>query len=187
MWGSNELLRVPAKAESLKQREKHPCPPAFTFSAPISMSSPYRGISASHSRSSIASSSRSPAQSPAKTLRDLEFSESFVEPSTNNRPTLGRANRSSTLSSFTGFDFRDGLLPLAPSGDQVGSRNDTNGGLHAEEKHVGLIHGVALVVGMQVGSGIFSSPGVVVAEVGSTGASLAVWVISGILAWTGAR
>jgi hypothetical protein len=47
--------------------------------------------------------------------------------------------------------------------------------------------GMALVVGMQVGSGIFSSPGVVVASVGSVGASLAVWLVSGLLAWTGAR
>jgi hypothetical protein len=46
---------------------------------------------------------------------------------------------------------------------------------------------MGLVVGMQVGSGIFSSPGVVVAEVGSVGASLVIWVVSGLLAWTGAR
>lgn len=45
---------------------------------------------------------------------------------------------------------------------------------------------MALVVGMQVGSGIFSSPGVVVASVGSVGASLLVWLVSGALAWTGA-
>lgn len=50
-----------------------------------------------------------------------------------------------------------------------------------------LTSGMALVVGMQVGSGIFSSPGVVVASVGSTGASLLVWFVSGLLAWTGAR
>lgn len=46
---------------------------------------------------------------------------------------------------------------------------------------------MALVVGMQVGSGIFSSPGVVVSQVGSVGASLIVWTVSGLLAWTGAR
>jgi len=46
---------------------------------------------------------------------------------------------------------------------------------------------MALVVGMQVGSGIFSSPGGVVASVGSVGASLVVWFLSGLLAWTGAR
>lgn len=47
--------------------------------------------------------------------------------------------------------------------------------------------GMGLIIGTQVGSGIFSSPGVVVAEVGSAGASLTVWVVSALLAWTGAR
>ncbi|CAL1704469.1 unnamed protein product [Somion occarium] len=37
-----------------------------------------------------------------------------------------------------------------------------------------------------IGSGIFSSPGVVIANTKSVGASLAVWVASGVLAWTGA-
>lgn len=46
--------------------------------------------------------------------------------------------------------------------------------------------GIALVVGLQVGSGIFSSPGVVLASVGSAGGSLVVWVASGLLAWSGA-
>lgn len=54
------------------------------------------------------------------------------------------------------------------------------------EKHIGLINGIALVMGLQIGSGIFSSPGVVVANTQSVGASLTVWVASGILAWTGA-
>lgn len=49
-----------------------------------------------------------------------------------------------------------------------------------------ILEGVALVVGLQVGSGIFSSPGVVLASVGSTGAALIVWLVSGILAWSGA-
>ncbi|EPQ58713.1 hypothetical protein GLOTRDRAFT_57082, partial [Gloeophyllum trabeum ATCC 11539] len=39
---------------------------------------------------------------------------------------------------------------------------------------------------MQIGSGIFSSPGVVVANTQSVGASLLVWLASGLLAWTGA-
>ena len=47
--------------------------------------------------------------------------------------------------------------------------------------------GVGLIMGTQVGSGIFSSPGVVVANVGSPGASLLVWVAAAGLAWTGAR
>lgn len=42
------------------------------------------------------------------------------------------------------------------------------------------------MVGLIIGSGIFSSPGQVLANVGSPGASLIVWAIAGILAWTGA-
>ncbi|KAI0068994.1 APC amino acid permease [Artomyces pyxidatus] len=46
--------------------------------------------------------------------------------------------------------------------------------------------GIALIAGLQIGSGIFSSPGVVVANTGSVGASLVVWILSGLLSWTGA-
>lgn len=48
------------------------------------------------------------------------------------------------------------------------------------------ITGIALTVGLQVGSGIFSSPGVVTLNAGSIGSSLIVWLFSGILAWSGA-
>jgi hypothetical protein len=112
-------------------------------------------------------------------LRALELSESCVD----SRPSLSRPGRSDTITSLGGFDFRDGLLPLTLSGEG----QEAQATAHTEEKHVGMLHGMALVVGMQVGSGIFSSPGVVVAEVGSPGASLLVWVLSGLLAWTGAR
>ncbi|KAI9637910.1 amino acid permease-domain-containing protein [Dioszegia hungarica] len=118
-----------------------------------------------------------------KDLRALELSESFVDDEdSHKRPDLSRAHRSSTITSLGGFDFRDGLLPLTLSGEGA----EAQAAVHDDEKHVGVLHGMALVVGMQVGSGIFSSPGVVVAEVGSAGASLAVWVLSGVLAWTGA-
>lgn len=36
------------------------------------------------------------------------------------------------------------------------------------------------------GSGIFSSPGVLLSSTGSPGAALVVWLASGLLAWSGA-
>ncbi|POW07328.1 hypothetical protein PSHT_09987 [Puccinia striiformis] len=45
---------------------------------------------------------------------------------------------------------------------------------------------IALVVSSQIGSGIFSSPGILSQNCGSPGASLIVWTLAGILAWTGA-
>jgi amino acid transporter len=57
---------------------------------------------------------------------------------------------------------------------------------HTHDRHLTLLPSVALVTGMIIGSGIFSSPGVIVALTGSVGASLVVWVVGGLLAWTGA-
>lgn len=54
------------------------------------------------------------------------------------------------------------------------------------ERRVTLIDGIALTIGVQIGSGIFSSPGVVTLNTGSIGASIVVWLLSGLLAWTGA-
>jgi solute carrier family 7 (L-type amino acid transporter), member 6 len=49
-----------------------------------------------------------------------------------------------------------------------------------------LLNGLALVIGMQVGSGIFSSPSAIFTGVGSTGSALLIWLLAGVLAWTGA-
>ncbi|RSH93948.1 hypothetical protein EHS25_006601 [Saitozyma podzolica] len=149
------------------------------------MSAPYRPLSGSPTPPSPPSRAISPstARSPSISLRQLELTESFPHDGPGDldpdRPSLGRIHRSSTITSLGGFDFREGLLPLTLSGEDAAEH-------HGEEKHVGMLHAMGLVVGMQVGSGIFSSPGVVVAEVGSVGASLVIWVVSGLLAWTGA-
>ncbi|RDX56676.1 L-methionine transporter [Lentinus brumalis] len=108
-------------------------------------------------------------------LRDLELSEGPLLAESPRPPFRGRSY------SVTGFDFQHDLLPLSSSlsePDQVH--------LESNEKRLGLVNGIALIVGLQIGSGIFSSPGVVVANVHSVGASLTVWFAAGVLAWTGA-
>ncbi|KAG8967142.1 hypothetical protein FRC03_010615 [Tulasnella sp. 419] len=135
--------------------------------------------------------SHSPASSSSSietSLRALEVSDGPI--------THSSRMRSNTVSSFGGgLDFRPELmlLPLTLSSEAdddgvgigvgEGRRRERRGNLM---KTVGLVNGIALVVGSQVGSGIFSSPGVVLAETKSVGASLIVWVVSGVLAWTGA-
>ncbi|KAF7294914.1 L-methionine transporter [Mycena indigotica] len=105
-------------------------------------------------------------------LRALEVSDGPEIPVT--RTTRGRSY------SVSGFEFD--LLPLSASiGDPEIMQTE-----HAGEKSVGLVNGIALIVGLQIGSGIFSSPGVVVANTHSVGASLVVWAASGLLGWTGA-
>lgn len=111
------------------------------------------------------------------------------------------------------FGYRDHLLPLSMSGDGddtmagdygeperstdilTQSRSQRHSRLSSRrrlnrrdpaERRVTLIDGIALTIGVQIGSGIFSSPGVVTLNTGSIGASILVWLLSGILAWTGA-
>ncbi|KAM8914612.1 b(0,+)-type amino acid transporter 1-like isoform 2-T3 [Spinachia spinachia] len=50
------------------------------------------------------------------------------------------------------------------------------------KREIGLIGGVALVSGTMIGSGIFMSPQFVLAYVGSPGASLVIWALSGLVA-----
>lgn len=54
------------------------------------------------------------------------------------------------------------------------------------KRDVGLIGGVAVIVGTMIGSGIFASPKYVLQFSGSVGMALIVWTMCGILAMCGA-
>lgn len=54
------------------------------------------------------------------------------------------------------------------------------------KRDVGLIGGVAVIVGTMIGSGIFASPRYVLFYSGSVGMALIVWTLCGILAMCGA-
>ena len=49
-----------------------------------------------------------------------------------------------------------------------------------------FVNGLALVLGLQIGSGIFSAPSQVSNHVPSPGSAILVWLVGGILVWTGA-
>jgi len=53
-------------------------------------------------------------------------------------------------------------------------------------RQLGALDGFALLISIVIGSGVFSSPGPVDANVPSPGAALLVWLLGGVLAWTGA-
>ncbi|KAK4550744.1 hypothetical protein LTR36_000323 [Oleoguttula mirabilis] len=120
--------------------------------------------------------------------RRLSFSDPEAHPT---RPIPDR--RSYSVSSA--FDFNSQLFPLSSSGagyTALGTPNtptfDLGTGQQSLEKHKSLtfLNGLSLVVGLIIGSGVFSSPASVNSNAGSPGAALIVWVVSGILAWTGA-
>lgn len=51
---------------------------------------------------------------------------------------------------------------------------------------LGFQNGVAIVIGMQIGSGIFSSPASVIGHVHSSSLAVTAWFVAGLLAWAGA-
>ncbi|KAK0253513.1 hypothetical protein LTS09_011372 [Friedmanniomyces endolithicus] len=135
---------------------------------------------------SSASSSAGVSSSRKLSLEDAETANGHAT----GRPLADR--RSYSVSSAS--DFNSALFPLSASGagyTALGTPNTPNfdlGGQQSLERNKSLtfLNGLSLVVGLIIGSGIFSSPASVNSNAGSPGAALIVWVVSGILAWTGA-
>ena len=64
--------------------------------------------------------------------------------------------------------------------------DDTQASEFLQGQSLTFINGLALVLGLQIGSGIFYAPSQVSNHVPSPGAAVLVWLIAGILVWTGA-
>ncbi len=56
----------------------------------------------------------------------------------------------------------------------------------AFKRNLGAIEAFAIIISIVIGSGIFTSPGSIDANVPSPGAALLIWLVGGVLAWTGA-
>ena len=98
-----------------------------------------------------------------------------------------------TYSVSSAFDFASNLFPLSSTaagytalGTPLSNPLDLNGPSLEKHKSLTYLNGLSLIVGLIIGSGIFSSPSQVNSNAGSPGASLIVWTVAGILAWTGA-
>lgn len=75
-----------------------------------------------------------------------------------------------------------------PPIENNGPTNDGGGGGERVKmkKELGLLEGVAIILGIIFGSGIFISPKGVLQEVGAVGTSLVIWVTCGLLSMIGA-
>lgn len=79
---------------------------------------------------------------------------------------------------------------LPPKAMDMGSESNEGDEQSGEglrmKKELGLMNGVAIIVGVIVGSGIFVSPSLALKYAGSKGMALIVWVLSGFLSMIGA-
>lgn len=53
-------------------------------------------------------------------------------------------------------------------------------------RNLGAVEAFGIVVSIVIGSGVFTSPGSIDTNVPSPGLALVIWLIGGVLAWTGA-
>ncbi|KAI1004216.1 hypothetical protein K3495_g3996 [Podosphaera aphanis] len=145
---------------------------------------------------SLASSdleSTSSHQSDMASTRNPSFDEE--DPLNDRNPARSGVHHRS-YSGTSAFNFSSNLFPLSSTNDNsyvpIGAPLTSDGhtalGAGSLEKHKTLtyLNGLSLIIGIVVGSGIFSSPSQVNVNAGSPGASLIVWALAGILAWTGA-
>ena len=53
-------------------------------------------------------------------------------------------------------------------------------------RNLGAIDAFAIIISIVIGSGVFTSPGSIDSNVPSPGVALVIWLVGGVLAWTGA-
>ncbi|RMZ91421.1 hypothetical protein DV736_g1331, partial [Chaetothyriales sp. CBS 134916] len=142
-------------------------------------------------------SEASAASSPSGISSSRRLSLENEDPLDGANPAGRRALRARSYSISSAFDFTPALFPLSSTAGGYSALGgplqpslplDRHGPIDTLEKHKTLtyVNGLSLIVGLIIGSGIFSSPSQVNSHAGSPGAALVVWAISGILAWTGA-
>ncbi|RPB19179.1 hypothetical protein L211DRAFT_662874 [Terfezia boudieri ATCC MYA-4762] len=158
-------------------------------------------LASSSSRSSLASHSSRSGISSSRRL-SLESNDNNTSPRNHDDENRPRHYRSYSVTSA--FDFNSHLIPLttssggpsnyAPllstSGGGVGSSGGGHGGqggsMLERRKTLTFTNSLSLLLSLQIGSGIFSSPSQVNNNAGSPGMSLVIWALAGLLAWTGA-
>ncbi|KAJ6109808.1 hypothetical protein N7486_002043 [Penicillium sp. IBT 16267x] len=149
---------------------------------------------ASSSPDSVGGSSRSSSPDGISSSRklSLEDEDPLAGPAGDGYLESGHQRGLRSYSISSAFDFGGNLFPLsqtqggyAPLGTPALDRQGQDGSLE-RNKTLTYLNGLSLIVGLIIGSGIFSSPSQVNANAGSPGAALIVWAVAGLLAWTGA-
>ena len=75
---------------------------------------------------------------------------------------------------------------LASSREYAQSRASGEAQRGTFKKNLGAIEAFGIIISIVIGSGVFTSPGSIDTNVPSPGFALIIWLVGGVLAWTGA-
>lgn len=135
------------------------------------------------------SRSSSPSGIPSSRKLSLDDHDPLSDGQLNQDVESARSRPGRSYSITSAFDFGGNLYPLSQTTGgyaPLGAASDRHAAGLERNKTLTYLNGLSLVVGLIIGSGIFSSPSQVNANAGSPGASLIAWAVAGLLAWTGA-
>ncbi|OAX80137.1 hypothetical protein ACJ72_05535 [Emergomyces africanus] len=164
--------------------------------ASSSSSGPHTGDEEDGSRSRSRSHSNSHSSSPSGISSSRKASLENQDPFSDTLYDTTRTRHTRSYSVSSAFDFGSNLFPLsqtvggyaplgAPSILSLDRHDAVIDGSLERHKTLTYLNGLSLNIGLVIGSGIFSSPGQVSSKAGSPGASLIIWTVAGVLAWTG--
>lgn len=95
---------------------------------------------------------------------------------------MSRVSASDNVSPKLAFEGQAGSAPTELS---VSAADSSGSGVKLK-KELGVVDGVAIIVGVIVGAGIFVSPKGVLLYSGSVGQAIIIWIMSGVLSMVGA-
>lgn len=102
---------------------------------------------------------------------------------------MAKVGSSDAMVAKPGFSYDLAAVQSSNSDSEAkaggGALNGSDGCVKMK-KELGLLDGVAIIVGVIIGAGIFVSPKGVLLYSGSIGVALIVWIISGVLSMVGA-
>jgi len=125
----------------------------------------------------------------SRNLSSDDSTRDHVEDAVDDAAARARARHHRSYSVSSAFDFAPNLFPLAstaPAYTALGAPAHGPSRALEHTKSLTYLNGLSLVIGLIIGSGIFSSPAQVNRNAGSPAAALLVWAVAGCLAWTGA-
>jgi amino acid permease len=97
-----------------------------------------------------------------------------------------RWDRTAATAASNGEDRAVGDGTAGNAGDADAEERVVGGGAGTFTRNLGAVEAFAIVISIVIGSGVFTSPGSIDTNVPSPGAALLVWLVGGVLAWTGA-